>query len=969
MENSYFNIIYLKENKFQENNEIIFFKVWNNRYLKHLIWKFVKLPPIEGGEFRIRLSYEQIHNVTIISALGWEQLFREKLSRKEFLSVPLKLKSDFFYHTRSFEIEFFKEFIRNYRFQLISQRNLFQYIVRAININALEAFLNEPSTLIINNNNSNNNNNKWEFIRDKSQLGDWAIKVGSLEILECLQRNGEKSLSLGDQLFNNLTNRSTFEKGDIDDPSKKKSIMKVLNYLLDNHWIEFVDFGMIIPLKINDLFSYKYGQDYFEFFDTIKQHLKFRDLQSKPSPLIQFLSTNILNGSLTFNQVCHLLNIFNFLINQLGSITTEKETTTSTTTVATGTSKIHHIYKGIEFNNENEGNSIISNCSNRDGCKLLVREWLNVVVNYFSEQDKSKHEDIVDDYILFCDNGSDHERIKNNTSLYGYAYKFGDIKLLKKLNSGGGIYQDPLTKYSNPLTKYNNNLFSKVSNDFSTQSKINFIDYLLEICNQNYEIKNNNNNNDDDQLEHYYGVLFTEVFLLNDSILYSHLLNNSKFLPNLTNKLLKNVPHFLKYGDPFGNIEIIKLVFSNNQIDFNNELLLSTILISFLKQNNIKNIDWLINYNNNNNNFIYKRSSPIYIDKIQDINNIFPISYLTKNGFSCTLKDIYKKALQTQSFECLKFLVENRNESIYDCSGDGGGGGDGQVNEGYKTFGKNWFKARVYLEYLNNENKFNISKRFILPSISDDQLLNYYYQSKQYSKFYQYVSDQLKNACNNGNNNHELLLTQFNSISEEFRISSLDFILGLLELLLNQFNNNNNDNNIDNDSIRNSTIEKIIIFIINELVKGSHFPAIKSIHKKYPQIFNIKRSSSSAGIGEDDGNETPQTLWIYSALETGCLEVFNYLRYDLALEVHKDRSFEITLPTISKSINSLFFVYNIFPNIQYQKINKNNYQDENSEYYKIDWYYKNVLINAQEEKEEEEEQEQENHKSYQDMTI
>ncbi|EAL63755.1 hypothetical protein DDB_G0287375 [Dictyostelium discoideum AX4] len=982
--NNYFNIKYLIENKFQENNEFLFFKVWNNQYLKHLIWKIIKLAPIEGGEFRISLTYEQIHNVRLISELeSCGQLFKEKLSKKEFLSIPLKLKTDFFYNTCQFQVEFFKEFIRNHRIQLLSQRNLFQYIIRAGNLNALEAFLNEPSTLI--NNNNNNNNNKWEFVRDKTQLGDWAVRVGNLKILNILQKNGEKSLTLGgDDLFNNLTNRSSYEPVDLDNyASKQKSIMNVLNYLLDNNWIKLDDFNNVKPLKMYNIFSYKYGIDYFEFFDTIKQHLKFSDLQqptsSTTSPLIQFLSTNIFDDTLTFNHVCHLLNIFKFSINKF-----ELSSTTTTTTSTTSSSlSSNRIYKGIEFNNENEGNSIISKCLNKVGSKLLVREWLNVVVNFFSEQDKFKYQDKIGEYILFSSDDDDgvNEYLqfhKGHTSLYEYAYQFGDIKLLKRLNNGYNItnttiVDDPLLKYSNPFSfaKNNYNLFSKASNDDkSIELKINFIDCLLEICNKNYQINidnDNNSNNNNSILEGYYEILFSQVFTFNNSIIYSHLLNNSKFIPNLTFQLLKKISNF-KYGNPFENIEIIKLLFENNQIDFKNEGLLLKILISFLKVKNIQNLNWLINYEIGSE-FIFKRSSIIYIDGIQN-HYVFSISYLTKNGFSCTFSEIYKKALQSESFDFLKILVENRNESIYDSCGGGDNSGK-DINEVYKNIGINWFRGRVYFEYLINENKFNILKRFILPSISDEQWLNYYFQSKQYSKFYQHVSDQLNN---NNSKSCYLLLTQFDSIFEEFRIAPMDFILGLLELLLNQFSSGGGGSN-SSCNLKILTTEKIIIFIINELIKGSHLPAIKLIHEKYPQIFKLKRSSSGGGIGtglDDDDDEKPQSVWLYCALETGCLEVFNYLRYDLALELEldKDQSFEVILPTISKTSNFLFFVYNVFPNINYQKPSKNTEQDDPWEYYKIDWFFKNILINSQKEEEEEKEEKEEqenNFLSYEDM--
>ncbi|KAM9969260.1 hypothetical protein ACTFIR_001088 [Dictyostelium discoideum] len=989
MENNYFNIKYLIDNKFQENNEFLFFKVWNNQYLKHLIWKIIKLPPIEGGEFRVSLKYEQIHNVRLISELeSCGQLFKEKLSKKEFLSIPLKLKTDFFYNTSQFQVEFFQEFIRNHRIQLLSQRNLFLYIIRAGNLNALEAFLNEPSTLI---NNNNNNNNKWEFVRDKTQLGDWAVRVGNLNILKILQKNGEKSLTMGDELLNNLTNRCSYEPIGLDNcENKPKSVMNVLNYLLDNDWIKLDDFNNVKPLKMYNIFFYKYGVDYFEFFDTIKQHLKFSDLQQPTSsPLIQFLSTNIFNDTLTFNHVCHLLNIFKFSINKY--VLSSTNTTSSSLTS-------NRIYKGIEFNNENEGNSIVSKCLNKVGSKLLVREWLNVVVNFFSEQDKLKYQDKIGEYILFSsdddDGGGVNEYLqfhKSHISLYEYAYQFCDIKLLKRLNgttTTTTIGDDPLLKYSNPFSfaKNNYNLFSKVSNDdLGIELKINFIDCLLEICNKNYQI---NIDNDNSILEGYYERLFSQVFSFNNLIIYSHLLNNSKFIPNLTFELLKKISNF-KYGNPFENIEIIKLLFENNQIDFKNDGLLLKILNSFLKVKNIENLNWLINYEIGSE-FIYKRSSVIYIDGIHYDYDVFSISYLTKNGFSCTFSEVYKKALQSESFDFLKILVENMDESIYDSCGSGSGGGGGigdgdnsgnDINEIYKNIGINWFMGRVYFEYLINENKFNILKRFILPSISDEQWLNYYFQSKQYSKFYQHVSDQLNNS-----KSYDLLLTQFDSIFEEFRIAPLDFILGLLELLLNQFSSGDSSSGGSSSSSDSSscnlkilTTEKIIIFIINELIKGSHLNAIKLIHKKYPQIFKLKRSSSSSGgtgLGEDD--EKPQSVWLYCALETGCLEVFNYLRYDLALELEldKDQSFEVILPAISKTSNFLFFVYNVFPNINYQKPSKNTEQDDPWEYYKIDWFFKNILINSQKEEKEEEEKEKEeqekeeqenNFLSYEDM--
>ncbi|KAM9996435.1 hypothetical protein ACTFIY_002611 [Dictyostelium cf. discoideum] len=855
-DSNYFNIKYLLDNKFQENNEFLFFKVWNNQYLKHLIWKIVIA--IEGGEFRISLQLESCG-----------QLFKEKLSKKEFLSIPLKLKTDFFYSTCQFQVEFFKEFIRNHRIQLLSQRNLFQYIIRAGNVNALEAFLNEPSTLINdnnnnkNNNNNNNNNNKWEFVRDKTQLGDWAVRVGNLKILNILQRNGEKSLTLGDSLFNNLTDRSSYEQVDLDNyESKKKSIMNVLNYLLDNNWIKLVDFNNAKPLKMYNIFSYKYGIDYYEFFDTIKQHLKFN-------------------------------------------------TTTITTTLSS-----NRIYKGIEFN-ENEGNSIISNCLNKVGSKLLVREWLNVVVNFFGEQDKFKYQDKIGEYILFSSEDIDdgvNEYLqfhKGHTSLYEYAYQFGDIKLLKRLNGFNitttttTIGDDPLLKYSNPFSfaKNNYNLFSKASNNnLSIELKINFIDYLLEICNKNYQINIDNNKNNN-ILEGYYEKLFSQVFTFNNSIIYSHLLNNSKFIPNLTFELLKKITNF-KYGNPFENIENIKLLFSNNQIDFKNEGLLLKILNSFLKVKNIQNLNWLINnkFNNNENgnDLIYKRSSIIYIDEIQNHFDTFSISYLTKNGFSCTFSEIYKKALQSESFDFLKILVENRNESIYDSCADNDSGSGKDINIVYKNYGINWFKE-----------------------------------------------------------SYNLLLTQFESIFEEFRIAPLDFISGLLELLLNQLSSSRNSSSNSSSSNSSScnlkilTTEKIIIFIIKELIEGSHLPAIKLIHKKYPQIFKLSG-------GEDD--EKPQSVLFY-ALETGCLEVFNY-RYDIGLELDKDQSFEDLLPAISKTSNFLFFIYNVFPNINYQKPKKNTEPDDPWEYYKIDWFFKNILINYQggeEEEEEEEEKEKEEH--------
>ncbi|KAM9973223.1 hypothetical protein ACTFIR_012599 [Dictyostelium discoideum] len=655
--------------------DILYFKVFKNKYINNKIWSFVKrydktskrydeiisiseLLSLHNNKYRMKITDQDSSLI---------ELLKYKIKRGDIILFDFNIQQLIQVFSKNEQIkhdrEFFRCLVTYYKEELIFIPNLLESFCKYGNLIALEEITNleKSNNKYSNNNNNNNKINKiiyFENYKVSKKAFDLAIEVGEFKIMDFLFKNRNEG----------YTERDILENIFLESNSSKMCLV-FLKYALNTMSID------LSKCKSINIDCYYHLQDDLEIANKLNEFglIHFQGI----SYLYHNIPFPILN---TPNELLNIVKSFLFILKKYIYIKQEN-------------------YNEDYFNNENFEYSIpkrppielIENFINNE-CLFTNEELdLDIILN-FKETDK-RIEKLIHWYIvLFEPYGLFSESVD---LVYSYIAKYNDTiedkQLVNRIFKNSNDWDQNLI-FTIIFLNCNFNLFNSFFNRFNNNNNYNItIDGIKIGISSLFELNSNEKI-----------LQFLQLFY-----------NNYNFNSNLKNEILNIIYQHLKLKS---NLELFSQLFDLLPIEFKEYCLLTLNEKKTINNNNnnSNNITTIIipqietklliekKINDNDYGYGYDKNKKMKIDPIELI-KLQRFEELFEDYFTC-YDDETKALLENE-----KLYIEIGNRCV-------------QFNELLDRF----------IKVLINFNLLENSKEFIINSILIKSIKNGFLKNLQY---------------------------------------------------------------------------------------------------------------------------------------------------------------------------------------------------------------------------------------------